>query len=93
MPGQGVIKLVSVSATFVSIIKASKKVNPIAPKASKLYRVPYIYYPAQYGGFLIEVLIGSNSKVNAMKPGFARKLGFCIYKTNIDAQKIDNNRL
>lgn len=28
-----------------------------------------------------------------MQPSFVRRLGFCIHKTNIGAQRIDGNRL
>lgn len=33
------------------------------------------------------------SKVNIIQTSFIKKLSLCIYKTNINAQKIDNNKL
>lgn len=71
--------------------KASKKANPEASERSELQWVPYIYYLAQFNEFLIQVFINSNNKVNAMQLSFIKKLGFYIYKTNVDAQKINSN--
>lgn len=41
----------------------------------------------------IETFIDPSSKVNTIQPSFIRTPGFCIYKFNIYAQKIDCNWL
>ena len=38
-------------------------------------------------------MLNSASKVNAMNPAFARKLGLHIRKINVGAQKIDDSAL
>ena len=38
-------------------------------------------------------MLDSGSKVNAMNPDFAQKLGFKVWKTNVGAQKIDGSTL
>lgn len=73
--------------------KRSKEANPEALKGSELQQVSYIHYPTQFSEFFIETFIDLCSKNNAMQPSFVRKLGPCICKTNISAQKIDNSRL
>lgn len=78
--------------TCVSITKTSKKANSEASKRSELQWVLCIYYLAQFNEFLIQVLINLSSEVNAIQPSFIKKLGFCIYKANIDAQKINSSR-
>lgn len=37
----------------------------------------------------MQALINSASKVNAMTPAYVLKLGFKLYQTNVEAQKID----
>ena len=66
-------KLVSVLATSASVTGACKE----APKVI-LDRVFCIHYPAQFQkdkGVTIWALIDSSSKVNAMTPSYAKKLG------------------
>lgn len=41
----------------------------------------------------IQALINSSSKVNAMLPTYAKKLGLQIWKTDVRAQKIDGSPL
>lgn len=48
--------------TSVSMIEASKKVDFDGQEESKLQRVFYIYYFAQFSEFFIEALIDSDSK-------------------------------
>ena len=67
-----------------------------SPEAKTLQRVPCIHYPVQYQGGQageIRALIDSDSKVNAMNPAFAAKLGLSIRPTGIGAQKIDGSAL
>lgn len=105
VPGQRAQKLVSVPVTSVLIIEISKEINLKAPKKSKLQQVAktleeselwqilYIHYLVQFSKFAIEVFINSNNKVNAMQQSFVKKLGLCIYKTNIGIQKIYDSKL
>ena len=78
-------KLVLVSATSVSKIDGSKEV----------IRVPCIHYPVcfQEGQEQIGALFDSGSKVNAMSPAYAKRLGLKTRKTNVRAQKIDGSAL
>ena len=65
-------------------------------KVNTLQHLPYIYFPVQFqGGQAREVraLINSDSKVNAMTPAFAARLGLSIHPTGIGAQKIDGSAL
>lgn len=91
----------SVSVTSALTTKPSmeyfKSFDPIyilAPKAIlKLHYVPYISYLIQVKQQSVEVLINSNSEVNAMNRNFAKKLGIQRCKTKIGAQKIDELKL
>ena len=56
-------------------------------------RVPCIHYPVQFQEEQVRALLNSGSKVNAMNPDYARKLGLKIRRTNIGAQKIDGSAL
>ena len=56
-------------------------------------RVPCIYYPVRFQEEQVKALLDSGSKVNAMNPDYARKLGLKIRRTNIGAQKIDGSAL
>ena len=81
-------KLVSVSATSVSIIDNSGK-------DVVLKMVPYIYYSVwfQKGQEQVIALLNSGSEVNAISPAFVERLGLKIRKTNVGAQKIDGSTL
>lgn len=57
VPKQKMKKLVSVSATFLSITQASKKTDAKALEGSKLQQVLFIHYFTQFDKFLIELLI------------------------------------
>lgn len=83
----------SVSAISASIIKTGKKVDRKTQKEWEFHQVSYIQYPALFSEFSIETLIDLGRKIIVMKPNFERKLGFCIYITNIDTPKIDGDRL
>ena len=60
-----------------------------------LKRVPCIQYPVQFpkdkNG--IQALLDSDSKVNAMNPTYAKKLGLCVRQTDVGAQKINRSHL
>lgn len=73
--------------------KAGKKANQEVLEGFELQQIPCIYYLAQLSEFSIEVLINSGNKVNAIQSSLVRKLDLCICKTEVDAQKIDNNWL
>lgn len=86
-------KQVLVLAIFTLINAASKKANPKAQDRFKLQQLPCIYYPVQFGKLIVEVLMDSSSEVNAMQLHFITKLSLYIWKTNINAQKIDRKKL
>ena len=58
-----------------------------------LERVPCIHYPFcfQKDTADIRALINLGSKVNAMTPAYASKLGLKVQPTNVEAQKIDGS--
>ena len=56
-------------------------------------RVPCIHYLVQFQKEQVRALLDSSSKVNAMSPAYAGKLGLHIRKTNDGAQKIDGSAL
>lgn len=60
-----------------------------------LERVPYIYYPLcfQKDTVGIRALIDLGSKINVMTSVYTSKLGFKVYHTNVEAQKIDGSTL
>ncbi len=70
----------------------NKKAGAKIPEALK--HVPCIWYPIQFQeGQPVRALIDSGSKVNAMTPAYATRLGFTTRKTSIGAQKIDGSPL
>lgn len=75
------------------MIEASKKISSKIQKRSELQQISFIYYPTQFGKFLVETFINSDNKINAMQPSYAKELDFRICKTNVIAQKIDSNKL
>ena len=81
-------KLVSVSATSVSVTEASMEDISLA-------WVSCIYYLVQFwkGSSQVQALLNSGSEVNAMNPAYAEKLGLRIRKTNVGTQKIDGSSL
>ena len=56
-------------------------------------RVPCLYYPARFQEEQVMALLNNGSKVNAMNPDYAWKLGLKIRRINIGAQKIDGSAL
>ena len=76
-----------VLATSVSVTDGGKEV----------VRVPCIHYPVRFqedqGQEQVKALLNSGSKVNAMSPAYAKKLGLKTRKTNVGAQKIDGSAL
>ena len=69
-------------------------------REATLERVPCIRYPVRFcrknnedKDKDVRALIDSGSKVNAMHPTYATKLGLCIRKIDVGAQKIDGSRL
>ena len=38
-------------------------------------------------------MLNSGNEVNAMNPSYAKKLGFKVWKTNVEAQKINDSTL
>ena len=56
-------------------------------------RVPCIHYPVRFQEEQVSALLNSGSKVNAINPDYAQKLGLKIRKTNIGAQKIYGSAL
>ena len=74
----------SVLATSVLVTDGGKEV---------VVRVPCIYYPVQFQEKQVRALLDSGSKVNAMSPVYAKRLGLKTWKTNVRAQKIDDSTL
>ena len=74
-------------------------------KSKEIVRVPCIHYPVSFlkcqryesqrqeSQEQVRILFDSDSKINAMNPTFAQKLGLHIRKTNVGAQKIDDSTL
>ena len=56
-------------------------------------RVSCIYYPVRFQEEQVRALLNSGSKVNAMSPAYAKRLGLKTRKTNVGAQKIDGSAL
>ena len=59
----------------------------------EVVRVPYIHYPVWFEEEQIKALLDSGSKINAMSPAYAKRLGLKTWKTNVGAQKIDGSAL
>lgn len=81
MPRGRAEKLASILATFVSITEASQKTSTKVEERSEFQQVLYIYYVAEFDKFLIEMLIDSDSKINAMQWSFMKKVCFRICKS------------
>ena len=83
----------SVSAISVPVTDGGKEVV--------LERVPCIHYPVRFQKDneqegqqpQVRALFNSGSKVNAMNPAYAKRLGLKTRKTNVGAQKIDGSAL
>ena len=65
-----------------------------------LKKIPCIYYPVrlqedqgQEDQEQVRALLDSGSKVNAISPAYAKRLGFKTRKTDVGAQKIDGYAL
>lgn len=83
-------KLVLVSATSMSMTKATKKDKVI------LEKIPYIHYPLCFckdKKNKVQTLINSGNKINIMNLRHIAKIGLKICSTNIKAQKIDDSIL
>ena len=78
----------SISATSASVTEASME-------DISLVRVSCIHYPVQFqkDGSQVQALLNSGSKVNAMNPAYASRLGLRVHRTDIGAQKIDSSTL
>ena len=55
--------------------------------------MPCIHYPVRFQEEQVRALLDSGSKVNAMSPAYAERLGLKTRKTNVGAQKIDGSAL
>lgn len=83
-------KLVLVSATSMSMTKASKEDKII------LEKIPCIYYPLCFcknKKNKVQTLINSGNKVNTMNLRHIAKIDLKVRSTNIKAQKIDGSIL
>lgn len=65
----------SISATFVLVIEASKKASI---QYLRLQKALCIQYPAKFNLQIVEVLTDLGSKVNAMRPSFVKQLDFQV---------------
>ena len=59
----------------------------------EVVRVPCVHYPVRFQEGQVKASFNSGSKINAINPNFAQKLGFKVWKTNVGAQKIDGSAL
>lgn len=59
----------------------------------EIVKVLYIYFPICFLKNQVKTLFNSGSEINGMTPGYAKKLGFTIWKTNLGTQKIDGSAL
>ena len=68
---------------------------PVTDSGEEVVRVPCIHYPVRFqeDQEQVRALLDSGSKVNAMSPAYAKKLGLKTRKTNVGAQKIDGSTL
>ena len=75
----------------MSVLATSVPVTDNQDEKVVLEKVSCIHYPIwfQESQEQVMALLNSGSKVNAMSPAYAKKLGLKIWKTNIGAQKID----
>ena len=74
----------SVLATSVLVTNRGEEV---------VVKVLCIHYPVRFQEEQIRVLLDSDSKVNAMSPIYAEKLGLKTWTSNVGAQKIDGSTL
>ena len=66
---------------------------PVTDNGKEVVKVLCIQFPVWFQEEQVKALLNSGSKVNAMNPDFARKLGFKVWKSNIGAQKINSSAL
>ena len=68
--------------------------NPtlVTEKKKELERIPCIWYSITFKN-QTKALLNLRSEVNAMSQVFAHQLGLTIWKTNVEAQKIDGTTL
>lgn len=69
-------------------------VTDISKEKVVLVRVSYIYYPLCFekdNQNKARVPINSGNKVNAIIAAYTLKLGFRVYHTNVEVQKIDDS--
>ena len=66
---------------------------PVIDSDKKVVKMPYIYYPVRFQEEQVKTLLDNSREVNTMNPNFARKLDFKVWKTNVEAQKIDGSVL
>ena len=66
---------------------------PVTNGGKKVVKMLCIYYLIWFQKKQIKILLNSSSKVNAINPDYAKKLGFKILQINIRALKIDDSAL
>ena len=79
----------------VETAKVGKDNKESESKYPNLAQVPCIRYPITFRkkSMTMSALLDSGSKVNAIYPTLARKLGLSIRLTDVEAQKIDGTML
>ena len=87
---------------MISTLMTENSKKAILVSAKMLERVMCIQYLIAFLGAVIQngsalnhmsILFDSDSKVNAIHPAFAEKLGFVVQTTNIGGQKMDSTTL
>ena len=80
-------------ATFVPVTNNRAKKVVLKKESCIHYPVRFQEDQRQEGQKQVRVLLDSGSKVNAMSPAYAEKLGLKTWKTSVRAQKIDGSAL
>ena len=81
------------SKKLVSVLATSAPVTEASQEDVVLDRVFHICYLIRFKKNEVQALINSGSKVNAITPGYASKLGLKVRPTNVGAQKIVGSTL
>lgn len=89
------MKVVFIVAPVTDNFAVALRLEAPVPSNSTLplERIPSIYYLLYFKKIQakIQALINSDNEVNTMTPAYVKKLCFCIRKTDIGVQKINNS--
>lgn len=82
-------------ATLIPAVDGSLSFLKVTNALLPLKRMSYIYHLIRFekNQAKIQALLDFGSKINAMTPAYAAKLGLKDQSTNVGAQKIENSTL